>query len=116
MSEGDLFGLQKMGPMARRALASMEAMIKAIDFNNRNDIEKHLNDAKNALSSLGDDLALHDSLTKAMSKKTNDALQLGAIRKFDNTEGDLSVNDGALALGVVRAGRTDRVFRPHEVY
>ena len=43
MSEGDIFGLQKMDPMARRALASMEAMIKAIDFNNRDDIEKHLN-------------------------------------------------------------------------
>ena len=116
MTEGDLFGLKKMDPMARRALASMEAMLKAIDHNNRDDIEKHLNNATNALSSLKEDLSLHDSIHKALSKKATQDLQVGVIRKFDNTDGDLSVNDGAIALGVVRAGRTDRVFRQHEVY
>ena len=105
-----------MDPMARRALASVEAMLKAIDHNNRDDIEKHLNNAKNALSSLGEGLDLHDKLVKALSKKSADALQVGVIRKFDNTDGALDANDGAIALGVVRAGRTDKVFRPHEVY
>ena len=117
MSEGGLFGLKKMDPMARRAWASMEAMLKAIDHNNREDIEKHLNNATNALSSLKEDLSLHDSLVKALSNNVrHDPTQVGVIRKFDNTEGDLSPNDGAIALGVVRAGRTDKVFRPHEVY
>ena len=117
MSEGEIFGLQKMDPMARRALASIEMMVKAIDHNNRDDIEKHLNDAKNALASLGSDLELHDRLQKALKpKNVPDPRQVGVIRKFDNTDGDLSVNDGAIALGVVRAGRTDKVFRPHEVY
>ena len=118
MSEGELFGLKKMDPMARRALASMEAMLKAIDHNNREDIEKHLNNATNALSSLKEDLSLHDSLVKALSNNgpRHDPTQVGVIRKFDNTDGDLSPNDGAIALGVVRAGRTDKVFRPHEVY
>ena len=116
MTEGDLFGLKKMDPMARRALASMEAMLKAIDHNNRDDIEKHLNNAKNALSSLTEDLSLHDRIHKALTSKATADLQVGVIRKFDNTDGDLSPNDGAIALGVVRAGRTDKVFRPHEVY
>ena len=117
MSEGDLYGLEKMDPMARRALASVEAMLKAIDHNNRDDIEKHLIDAKNALSSLGEGLDLHDRLVKALSNNvTSDPFEVGVIRKYDNTDGNLTVNDGAIALGVVRAGRTDKVFRPHEVY
>ena len=117
MSEGDIFGLQKMDPMARRALASIEIMVKAIDLNNRDDIGKHLNDAKNALESLGSDLELHDRLQKALKPTyTPDPQQVGMIKKFDNSESDYNANDGAVALGVVRAGRTNKVFRPHEVY
>tara|TARA_R100000988_G_C4007248_1_gene173685 strand:+ start:716 stop:1084 length:369 start_codon:yes stop_codon:yes gene_type:complete len=113
MSEDQLFSLKKMDPMARRALASVEAMQKAIDHNNRDDIEKHLGDAKNALEMLSDDLGLYDRLAKTV--ETTDT-QVGQILKFDNTEGNLSANDGAIALGVVRAGRTDKIFRPHTVY
>ena len=44
MSDDQLFSLKKMDPMTRRALASVEAMQKAIDqMNNRDDVEKHLN-------------------------------------------------------------------------
>ena len=113
MSEDQLFSLKKMDPMARRALASVEAMQKAIDHNNRDDIEKHLNDAKNALALLGDDLGLYDRLAKTVEKTDT---PVGQILKFDNTEGNISANDGAIALGVVRAGRTDKIFRPHTVY
>ena len=117
MSDDQLFSLKKMDPMARRALASVEAMQKAIDHNNRDDIEKHLNDAKNALESLGSDLELHDGLQKALKPTyTPNPQQVGMIRKFDNSESDYNANDGAVALGVVRAGRTNKVFRPHEVY
>ena len=113
MSDDQLFSLKKMDPMARRALASVEAMQKAIDHNNRDDIEKHLNDAKNALTMLSDDLGLYDKLAKTAEKEDH---QLGQILKFENNEGSVSANDGAIALGVVRAGRTDKIYRPHTVY
>ena len=115
MSEG--FGiLAKMDPMARKALASIEAMQKAIDCNNRDDISKHLDDAKNALEVLSGDLKLHDDLTKQMEGQVSENTQVGAILKYENTDGNYSANDGAIALGVVRPGRTDKVFRPHTVY
>tara|TARA_R110002012_G_scaffold258574_5_gene439086 strand:- start:1552 stop:1896 length:345 start_codon:yes stop_codon:yes gene_type:complete len=107
--------LAKMDPMARRAVASIEAMQKAIDLNNRDDIEKHLHDARNAMDVLMSDLELHDKLTKQFQVQTDD-VQAGMIMKFDNTDGDYSANDGAIALGVIRAGRTDKVFRPHRIY
>tara|TARA_R110000751_G_scaffold159792_1_gene265522 strand:- start:213 stop:572 length:360 start_codon:yes stop_codon:yes gene_type:complete len=116
MSEGyDL--ISKMDPMARRALASVQAMQKAIDLNNRDDIGKHLDDAKNALSVLSGDLDLHDRLNKKLPDTgSRPDVQLGAIIKHDNTDGNYNANDGAIALGVVRAGRTDKVYRPHVVY
>jgi hypothetical protein len=116
MSEG--FGiLAKMDPMARKALASIEAMQKAIDCNNRDDIAKHLDNAKNALEILSGDLELHDNLMKHMSNEPEHYdKQIGAILKYENTDGNYTVNDGAIALGVVRPGRTDKVFRPHIVY
>ena len=74
-------------------------------------------DGKNDLESLGSDLELHDRLQKALKPTyTPDPQQVGMIRKFDNSESDYNANDGAVALGVVRAGRTNKVFRPHEVY
>ena len=55
MSEG--FGIiSKMDPMARKAQASIDAMQKAIDLNNRDDIAKHLKDALNALAVVSSDL------------------------------------------------------------
>lgn len=104
--------LSKMDPMARRALASVEAMQKAIEHNNRDDIEKHLQDARNALDILKDDLSLHDRLVKT-NEITDDSL--GIIRKYDNSENDLTSADGANALGVVRAGRTNTIYREHIV-
>ena len=83
--------------------------------NNRDDIAKHLKDALNALAVVSSDLDLHDNLAKQMGKMNADK-DLGAIIKHSNTEGDFHQNDGALALGVVRAGRTDKIYRPHVVY
>jgi|TARA_R110002020_G_scaffold231703_2_gene442911 hypothetical protein len=114
MSEG--FGIiSKMDPMARKAQASIDAMQKAIDLNNRDDIAKHLKDALNALAVVSSDLDLHDSLAKQMANASTDQ-DLGAIIKHVNTENDIHANDGAIALGVVRAGRTDKIYRPHIVY
>lgn len=113
MSEGyDL--ISKMNPMARKALASIQAMQKAIDMNNNEDISKHLDDATNALSMISSDLDLHNRLNKQLVAKED--VQVGAIIKHDNTEGNYNANDGAIARGVVRAGRTDKVYRPHIVY
>jgi len=115
MSEG--FGiLAKMEPMARKAVASIEAMQKAIDCNNRDDIAKHLDDAKNALEVLSGDLELHDNLMKQLHNQFPADMQVGAILKYENTDGNYTANDGAIALGVVRPGRTDKVFRPHTIY
>jgi hypothetical protein len=97
--------LVKMNPMARRAIACLEAVEKATLLNNRDDIEKNLEVARNAISMMFDDLGLHDNLVKAGNQSPTDS-QTGIIMKYDN----------AIALGVVRAGRTTNVFRPHEVY
>ena len=114
MSEG--FNLiKKMEPMARKAMAEMEAMENAIHYNNRDDVAKHLENAMQALSVVQSDLELHDKWTKLASNEPTEQ-QLGQILKFDNTEGNVSANDGAIALGVIRAGRTDKIYRPHRVY
>ena len=114
MSEG--FNLiEKMEPMARKAMAEMEAMEKAIHHNNRDDVAKHLENAMQALSVVQGDLELHDKWTKLATTERVDE-QVGQILKFDNTEGNVSANDGAIALGVIRAGRTDKIYRPHTVY
>ena len=107
--------LVKMNPMARRAIACLEAVEKATLRNNRDDIEKNLEVARNAISMMFDDLGLHDNLVKAGNQSPTDS-QTGIIMKYDNTESDINANDNAIALGVVRAGRTTNVFRPHEVY
>ena len=107
--------LEKMNPMARRAIACLEAVEKATLLHNRDDIEKNLEVARNAISMMFDDLGLHDRLVKATEQQPADS-RAGMIVKYDNTEADLSPNDSAIALGVVRAGRTSKVFRPHEVY
>ena len=102
--------------MARKALASIEAMQKAIDCNNRDDISKHLDDAKNALEVLSGDLKLHDDLTKQMESQVSEDTQVGAILKYEKTEGNYSAKDGAKAHKVVSQTRKDKVFRPHTIY
>ena len=77
MNEGFLdFGIiAKMDPMARRATASMEAMQNAIAHNNMDDVAKHIEEAKNALSVLERDLNLAKSpRAKTKSFKAQDKL------------------------------------------
>ena len=108
--------LSKMDPMARRAAASLEAMQKAIAFNNEGDIEKHLNEIRSALDVLERDLELHKSMEKAFGRITTDSTHLGVLKQFTNSDSDYTGGEGGAALGVVRAGRTANVFRPHEVF
>ena len=117
MSEqhGDFEILSKMEPMARRALASMEAMEKAIIHNNRDEIEKNLMEAQNALSKLKEDLYLHDTLTKAFSTERSDT-RMGNLHQFKNTDSDYDGTEGAVVLGVSRKGRSTTVMRPHRVW
>lgn len=108
--------LQKMDPMARRALASLEAMQAAIQTNDPAMIGKHLEDASNAISHLKNDLALHDSLNKAVQTAPQPHDQfVGVIRQFDNTASDYNGTEGAVAVGVSRMGRASGFFTPHRV-
>ena len=110
-----LFDLKKMDPMARRATAALEALTKAIETEDRLAVEKHLDAANNAMALLREDLNLYDSLNKAMPK--NDmAIQKGVSFNPSNTDKTFSGGEEASALGVVRAGRTDKLYRPHTVY
>ena len=80
--------LQKMDAMNRRALASLEAMQKAIADGDRGQIGKHMIDAENALSYLKDDLKLHDTLAKS---------------------------ENAVVMGVSRVGRSTAHYTEHRV-
>ena len=111
-----LFDLSKMDPMARRCVASVEAMQKAIDFNNRDDVEKHLSAARNALESLAEDLALHDRLVKAMGQPDDDEIRKGVTFTPQNTEGNFNGGEDAVVFGVVRPGRSDKLYRKHQVF
>jgi hypothetical protein len=111
-----LFNLSKMDPMARRCVASVEAMQKAIDFNNRDDVEKHLSAAINALESLSEDLALHDRLTKALGNHVGDDIRKGVHFTPQNTEGNFKGGEEANAFGVVRPGRSNKLYRKHQVF
>ena len=122
MSEavGDFGIISKMEPMARRALAQMEAMEKAIQHNNRDDIEKHLMEAQNALSKLKEDLDLHDRLNKMFTSATDSSeLQksVGNLHTFKHTDSHYAGTEGdAVVMGVSRKGRSSTVMRPHRVF
>ena len=121
MSEehGDFGIISKMEPMARRALAQMEAMEKAIMHNNRDDIEKHLSEAQNALSKLREDLNLHDSLAKSFTSVLDGSQlekSMGNLHQFKETDSDYDGTEGAVVLGVSRKGRSTVIMRPHQVF
>ena len=115
------FGLiEKMDPMARRALASMEAMQNAIVHKNTDDVAKHLEEAKNALEVLERDLNLVKSFeaTAAITKSEDTApvsgvgLPLGNIAQPRETVSDYDGTEGAVVLGVSRYGRSSTIWRP----
>jgi hypothetical protein len=123
MNEGFLdFGIiAKMDPMARRATASMEAMQNAIAHNNMDDVAKHIEQAKNALSILERDLNLAKSLkaTAAITKSETEVIQgtglpLGNISRHNNTVSDYDGTEGATVLGVSRYGRSSTIWRPQQ--
>ena len=111
-----LFDLKKMDPMARRCVASVEAMQKAIDLNNRDDVAKHLEAATNALKALSEDLVLHDSLVKALGNFNTDEIRKGVTYTPQNTTNNFNGGEDAIAYGVVRPGRSDRLYRKHQVF
>tara|TARA_R110001632_G_scaffold1200_1_gene4890 strand:- start:1313 stop:1687 length:375 start_codon:yes stop_codon:yes gene_type:complete len=121
MTEGFLdFGIiAKMDPMARRATASMEAMQNAIAHNNMDDVAKHIEEAKNALSILERDLDLAKSFqqTAALTKSESGAIQgegqtLGNIGQHHSTVSDYDGTEGAVVLGISRYGRSSSIWRP----
>jgi hypothetical protein len=121
MVEGFLdFGLiKKMDPMARRALASMEAMQIAIAHNNSDDVAKHITEAKNALEILERDLNLVKSMeaSAAIAKSDENVIQgegqpLGNIGIHKETTSDYDGTEGAVVLGVSRMGRSSNIWRP----
>ena len=121
MTKGFLdFGLvEKMDPMARRALASMAAMQTAIVHKNTDDVAKHLEEAKNALAVLERDLDLAKSLeaTAIISKSDEEHIQgeglpMGNVSRHHNTVSDYDGTEGAVVLGVSRLGRSSTIWRP----
>jgi len=107
--------LQKMDAMSRRALASLEAMQKAITEGNRGMIGKHMIDAENALSYLKSDLNLHDSLTKTAEANLAHTQFLGVIPQYNNKASDYNGTENAVVKGVSRAGRSSGFYTPHRV-
>ena len=107
--------LLKMDAMSRRALASLEAMQKAITDGNRGMIGKHMIDAENALSYLKSDLNLHDSLAKSVPTDQAHTTYLGVIPQYDNTASDYTGTENAVVKGVSRAGRASGFYTPHRV-
>jgi hypothetical protein len=109
--------LAKMDPMARRAQASIEAMQTAITHNNLDDVAKHIEDAKNALSVLERDMNLAKSFEDAASLQKSDnntqgeGLPMGNISQHNQTSSDYDGTEGAVVLGVSRYGRRN-VWRP----
>jgi len=116
---GDFGIIGKMEPMARRAIAQMEMMEKAIIHNNRDDIEKHLQEAQNALSKLREDLSLHDRLAKSFTTVSDGSQiekSMGNLHQFKETDSDYDGTEGAVVLGVSRKGRSTTIMRPHRVF
>ncbi len=110
--------IEKMQPMARRAISQIEAMEQAIMQNNRVDIEKFLVEAENAISHLKSDLELHDRLQKALGTQKTDTttIRKGNITEFHHTDSDYEGTEHGVVMGVSRKGRTTSVFRPHRVF
>ena len=108
--------LAKMDPMARRCLAAVEAMQKGIETNDRDLIEEQLRIAKNALSMVQDDLILHDRLTKAAPLSSDTLIQKGTAFIPSNHENTFNGGEDAEVFGIVRPGRTSKLYREHIVY
>jgi len=104
-----------MDPMARKALAAVEAIQKAIKDNDTNGIANHILNAENALSMLKSDLALHDQLQKSINRVPVADKFAGVIPQYDNTASDYNGTENAVALGVSRHGRSTNYYTPHRV-
>lgn len=105
--------IAKMDPMARRALAAVEGIQKAIESNDTNAIEAGIMAAENALSMLKSDLDLHSQLQKAQSKSPVAEKFLGVIPQYDNNASDYNGTENAVAMGVSRHGRSTNFYTPH---
>lgn len=107
--------IEKMDPMARRALAAIEGVQKAIQANDADSISAGIMAAENALAMLKSDLALHDQLAKSMSKTPTADRFMGVIPQYDNNASDYNGTENAVAMGVSRHGRSTNFFTPHRI-
>ena len=107
--------IEKMDPMARKALAAIEAIQKAIKENDTESIAHQILNAENALSMLKSDLHLHDQLQKSMNRTPVADRFAGVIPQYDNTASDYNGTENAVALGVSRHGRSTNFYTPHRV-
>ena len=107
--------LEKMDPMARRALAAIEGVQKAIQANDVGAISEGIMAAENALSMLKSDLNLHDQIVKSMSRTTPAERFMGVIPQYDNNASDYNGTENAVAMGVSRHGRSTGFFTPHRI-
>lgn len=107
--------IAKMDPMARRALAAIEGVQKAIKANDTDGISAGIMAAENALAMLKSDLDLHDQITKAMSKTQTAERFMGVIPQYDNNASDYNGTENAVAMGVSRHGRATGFFTPHRI-
>lgn len=107
--------IEKMDPMARRALAAIEGVQKAIKANDTDGISAGIMAAENALAMLKSDLNLHDQLVKSMSKAPTAERFMGVIPQYDNNASDYNGTENAVAMGVSRHGRATGFFMPHRI-
>lgn len=107
--------LEKMDPMARRALAAIEGVQKAIQANDTEGISAGIMAAENALAMLKSDLDLHDQITKSVSKTQPAERFMGVIPQYDNNASDYNGTENAVAMGVSRHGRATGFFMPHRI-
>ena len=104
--------IEKMDPMARRALAAIEGVQKAIKANDTDGISAGIMAAENALAMLKSDL---DQLKKAMSRNNPAEQFMGVIPQYDNNASDYNGTENAVAMGVSRHGRSTGHFTPHRI-
>lgn len=107
--------LEKMDPMARRALAAIEGVQKAIQANDTEGISAGIMAAENALAMLKSDLSLHDQIAKSMQNNQPADRFLGVIPQYDNNASDYNGTENAVAMGVSRHGRSTGFFTPHRI-